>query len=476
MAMTLAASGFAAGETSAPVRIGNHEQLFLDDFIIARIEGVTRRINPVKKRPAPIIEPDRPWERNIAILFGSVIYDQADKVFKAWYDAGGHVGYAVSKDGIAWTKPELDGVQWQRKKTNLVVERGKLGHFYELFGVIKDRRDPDPGRRYKMAFLSIEPGFPGTFPRQFHKGQRRGLGTAISPDGIHWTLENDCASTEVCDIGRFYRDPADGMYVLLGRTKLTPDRVGERWKRSGWGRAVHCIESADFKQWSEGELIMAADHKDPDGVEIYSMSPFPYEGVVIGLVQMFHGLPTQGNLDIQLAVSRDRKHFTRVEPRLPFIPVGPVGSWDRFNISIGCLPPVTVGDDFWFYYSGRTYRHSPYKGDDSGPTKGRIGLAVIKRGRFLALEADFSGGTVQTKPFVVEGETLLLNANAGYGTIEVELQDAAGNAVAEATVSGRDAVDISVSLPPAVLAERRGEAVRLLFTPRNAQLYGFRVK
>ena len=476
MATAVFASALEAGEASAPVRIGTHEQLFLDDHVIARTEGVTRRVNQGRKRPEPVIVPDRPWERNSALLFGSVIHDREEGVFKVWYHASGHVGYAVSDDGLVWRKPELAVVEWQGRKTNLVVERGKLGHFYELFGVLKDPEDPDPARRYKMAFVSIEHGFADTYRWQFHREQRRGLGTAVSPDGIHWTLEDDCASTDICDISRLYRDPADGKYVLLGRTKLTAKRNDGSWKLSGWGRAVHYLESSDFRQWTDGELVFAADHGDPDGTEIYSISSFPYEGVAIGMAQMFYGLPDQGNLDIQLTVSRDRKHYARVEPRLPFIPEGPIGSWDRYNISLGCLPPVTVGDELWFYYGARTHRHSPYKGDDSGPSAGRIGLATVKRGRFLALEASFAGGTLRTKPFIVEGGELLLNVNAAYGTVEVVLEDAGGNAAVQATVSHQDGVSVPVPLPSGALAGLAGKPARLVFTLRNAQLYGFRVR
>ena len=476
MAATVVASVLEAGEVDAPTRIGDREQLFLDDHVIARTEGVTRRVNQARKRPEPVIMPDRPWERNIAMVFGSVLRDEEEGVFKAWYHAGGHVGYALSEDGLSWRKPELDVVAWQGQKTNLVVERGKFGRFYELFGVLKDVQDPDPARRYKMAFVSIERGFTGTYRWHFHRGERRGLGTAVSPDGIHWTLENGFASTDICDIGRFYRDPADGRYALLGRTKLTAKRNDGRWQLCGWGRAVHYLESTDFRQWTDGELVFAADHEDPDGAEIYSISAFPYEGVTIGLAQMFYGLPEQGNLDIQLTVSRDRKHYARVSPRVPFIPEGPVGSWDRYNISLGCLPPVTVGDELWFYYSGRTYRHSPYKGSDSGPAVGATGLATVKRGRFLALEASFAGGTVQTKPFLVEGGELVLNVNAAYGTAEVVLQDADGGEMARTTVSQQDGVSVPVPLPPGALAGAAGKPVRLLFTLRNAQLYGFRLR
>jgi len=476
IAVITTATSLVLGATDPAVHIGNAEQLFLDDHVIARSEGITRRVNRARKHPVPVIVPDKIWERNVAVLFGTVLFDAEETLYKAWYHAGGHVGYAVSKDGLNWVKPEMDIVLYDDKKTNLVVERGKFGHFFELFGVLKDPNDPDPKRRYKMAFVTLDRDFKGRYKHQFHSGQRRGLGTAVSPDGVHWELENNVASTDVCDISRFYRDPESGEYILFGRTKITPARDDGTWKVCGWGRAVHYLESTDFRTWTPGELVLAADAKDPDGAEIYSVSPFLYEGVTIGLVQMFYGLPDQLNLDLQLGIARDGKRLARVEPRDPFIAEGPVGSWDRYNISAGCVPPVPVGDELWFYYSGRTCRHSPYKGPDNGPKIGRIGLAKIKRGRFLSLEASFESGTILTKPLVVEGNVLYLNANTAYGTIDVSLQDVTGKEISKRTTRGKDGIAIHANFRARALEALKGKSVRLHITIRNAQLYGFRIK
>lgn len=476
ISVTATATSLALGATDPAVRIGTSEQLFLDDHVIAHTEGITRRVNPPRKHPVPVITPDKVWERNMALLFGTVLFDAEEALYKAWYYAGGHVGYAVSKDGLNWVKPELDVVLHDGAKTNLVVERGTFGHFFELFGVLKDPDDPDPKRRYKMAFVTLERDFKGHYEHQFHSGQRRGLGTAVSPDGVHWVLENNVASTDVCDISRFCRAPQSGKYVLFGRTKITPERDDGTWKVCGWGRGVHYLESTDFCTWTPGELVLAADAKDPDGAEVYSVTPFPYEGVTIGLVQMFYGLPDQLNLNQQLGIARDGKHVIRVEPRDPFIAEGPVGSWDRYNISVGCLPPVAVRDELWFYYSGRTCRHSPYKGPDNGPKIGRIGLATIKRGRFLSLEASFESGTILTKPFIVQGDVLYLNANTAYGSIDVSLQDVTGKEISKRTTRGKDDIAIHANFRTRTLDALKGEPVRLHITLRNAQLYGFRVK
>jgi len=482
LATVFVSIGLCTAASNGVIKISQEEQMFLDDYIIEQTENITRRTNQAQKLSRPVIRPEHRWEGNRNLIFGTALYDRDDEIFKMWYYVdGGQVAYATSRDGLTWEKPELDIVLRDGKKTNIVIERGgRFGHFYEIFGVLKDNRDPDSSRRYKAGFVSIQRNYSGEYEAVYHRGQRRGLGTAVSADGIHWRLENDFASYEICDISRFFWDSLTERYVLYGRTQLTADKNDGRWRKWGWGRAVIRLESKDFRNWSGDRdvLVMAADYEDPDGTEIYSMSVFPYEGVYIGMVQMFYGLPTQGNLEIQLAISRDGKKFTRVQPREAFIPEGKIGDWDRFNISLGCMPPVAVGDEFWFYYGGRAYRHGPYKGKDSGPNAISIGLAKIKRGRFVSLEASFDSGTVLTKPLSFDGSQLFINANAAYGSIRVTLLDEQGKNIAgwDSTVSGKDDTAIAVNFKQGNLKSLAGKDIRIRFSLANAQLFGLRVK
>ena len=459
------------------IEIGPHEQLFLDDYLIERAENTRCRVNRAARNPGrPVLTGDRPWEGGVA-LFGTVLYDPEEGAFKMWYlCGGGHVAYAVSGDGLVWEKPEFDGVRRDGRKTNIVIERGLFGCYYEFFGVIRDERESDPDRRYKMAFVSMQRPYSGPYEDPYHPGSRRGLGTAVSADGIRWTLEDEFASHEICDISRFFQDPVTGRIVLYGRTKLTPEKNDGRWRSWGWARAVTRIESEDFRDWSKGEFVLAADGEDPEGSEIYSMAAFVYGDLTIGMVQMFYGLPDQCRLDIQLAGSRDGRAFTRVSPRDPFISEGEIGAWDRFNIALGCMLPVTVGDEWWFYYSGRSYRHSPYSGADSGPKTGSIGLARVKRGRFVSLESSFDGGTVLTKPLSLEGSRLSVNANAAFGSVRVALLEGGERPLSECIVQGEDGVDIPVRFEGVDSGSLTGKPVRIRFDLSNAQLFGFTVR
>ncbi|MEP0844927.1 MAG: hypothetical protein HRF43_19675 [Phycisphaerae bacterium] len=480
--------GFSAASTAAPIAVDHRKQLFLDDYLIASMNNVQRRIQPAEKHPAnPVIWAEEAWEEKLVTLYGSVIRDQGR--YKAWYKCGGGIAYAESDDGITWSKPPLDVVLVDGRKTNVLLRKtGKFNgaegypYFYELFGVHKDVKDPDPSRRYKMGFLNIETGYKGPGGDPFHPGQRRGLGVAGSPDGIHWKLIDNWATEAICDGATHWMfDPARDRYVLYGRTRKTLPEVEAAWSKYDWykdwhsGRAVARVESPDFLTWdftrpASAPVVLTADLGDKPGTEIYSMKVFPYESVYIGLVQVYMALPDESTLDVQLAVSRDSVHFTRVGDRSPFIPLGGVGSWDRFNLSLANNDPHPDGDRLRFYYGGRMYRHTPYKGPDTGPTRSGIGFATIRKDRFVALQASFDGGQIVTRPLLLTGRTLRLNAQANFGEIIVEVLDDAGKTLARSEEIRVDNLDIPVAwrdggFPP------DGRPVQLRITLKNALLF-----
>jgi hypothetical protein len=479
------------------IEIGQQEQLFLDDYVIGTTAGIVRRVNQVEKRAEPVLRPTEPWEKGRTVIFGTAIRDSATGLFRMWYYSAGNMAYATSKDGLVWEKPAFDMAPFGGEKTNVVVWRtpnwekelrrppiavpeGPFGRFHESLGVLVDPREPDPSRRYKTAFVSINFNYKGPqkHPNQklYTPGWLRGMGTAVSPDGLHWKLENSFASYEVFDIAHLIWDASRGRYVVYGRTFLHPGNNKDgRWVKWAIGRAVTRIESPDFRQWSAGELVMGADKQDPPETEIYSMGVLPYEGVYIGLVQMYYHVT--GKLDLQLAVSRDGHHFTRVEPRVPFIPEGKEGAWDQFNISIGDAPPIAVGEEMWFYYGGRNCRHPGHKMEKHvGPQIWCIGLAKIKRGRFLALAAGPAGGTVVTKPLSLQERRLSVNANAAGGSIRITVLDSQERPLPgyEAVIRGQDAVSIPVRFEMGDLVALKGKPVIIRFELSSAELFGFR--
>jgi len=123
---------------SQELNLGSDRQLFIDEYVIDEIQGLTRTLNqPQKYAGNPIMAPLYPWEGSLW-LYGDVVRD-SDGGWRMWYTgpgAGGlpsmgdpnlessvekgygaqvggfdlanlHyiMGYATSRDGIFWERP-----------------------------------------------------------------------------------------------------------------------------------------------------------------------------------------------------------------------------------------------------------------------------------------------------------------------------------------------------------------------------------
>jgi hypothetical protein len=471
----------------APIVIDSQRQLFLDDYLIASATRVQRTVEQARKFDRnPVLWPTEHWEPPMATVYGSVIRD--DDKYKMWYKSGMGVGYAESADGIVWEKPRFDLTLVDGERTNILFRKKSktegpktMPYFYELFGVHRDDREADPARRYKMGFLDIDWKYEGPNGDPWHKGQRRGLGVAGSPDGIHWQLIEPWATEAIVDgATHWLYEPAHGKYVLYGRTRKVLPEIVAAWSTNDWfkqwfsGRAVARVESPNFLHWDfrapdTAPVVLTADLADQPGTEIYSMKVFLHAGIYIGLVQVFHATPDESTLDIQLAVSRDGIHFTRLADRSPFIALGEIGTWDRFNLSLANNDPIAAGEDLRFYYGGRMYRHGPYAGPDKGPEKSGIGFATIRRDRFVAMAASFDGGEIKTRPVRLKSVRLRLNAKCDFGEIIVRVLDGGGNSIAQSKPVQRDGID----LPIEWMDEPRWSdaAVTLMIELKNARLF-----
>jgi hypothetical protein len=292
---------------------------------------------------------------------------------------------------------------------------------------------------------------------------------------------------KIIDIGHFFYDELKAKYAVYGR--LWAER-----------RKVQLSLSDDFDSWSEPVMVADINEKDPPGTEIYTMAVHIDGGQYVGLGQLY-GIGTTHLLEFELLASRDGLSWARVHQGEKFLPCGGPGEWDRFNNSISC-DPVRVGDELWFYYSGRTNRHAGYSGDDwgteddltvrarlgstvDGPLRGlpafpgmrgAIGLAKLRLDGYVSLGASYDGGSVTTMPVLPSGSNLHVNAACRWGEILVEVLGPDGKPVhggISRPVRG-DSTDLAVRWPddgPNPLTA--GEPVQLRFKVRNAKLYAY---
>ena len=475
----------------AVVEIGSRKQLFLDDTVIASSAHCARVWNqPTKYGGNPVLHGEKTWENWVAYPDGGpvVLYDEADRVFKMWYQSFADdprtpeydqryiMCYATSRDGIVWEKPDLGEIEWGGSKHNNIVAIGNRGLIDT--NVIEDRRDPDAARRYKVLYYDTAAS-----------GGPVGVSVGFSPDGIHWNLHP--GNPVLVGTGDTHTllgwDDSVGRYVAYLRPK-SGARIGEGGARV---RVIGRSTSADFLHWNLPEVVLAPDAADPPDTQFYAMPVFRYEGHYIGLIWVFHTLPLQK--DAQLAFSRDGVRWRRPACRPVFLPLGANGTWE--DGMVNATTPFVHDDEIWIYYGGFNVLHNLTTQQTLGTVTGgrrreaAIGLAKLRLDGFASLDAALDTAVVTTRSVRFEGARLVLNIEPsmkGRGAVDeetrfrVELADAAGKpfpgfSLAEsanlaagglravASWSGREDVRALAGRP-----------VRLRFEFRNAKFYSFR--
>lgn len=141
-------------------------------------------------------------------------------------------------------------------------------------------------------------------------------------------------------------------------------------------------------------------------------------------------------------------------------------------------------DELWFYYTGLKWRNTfKYVGEFPNgeheliPGRDRDGgaicLAVLRRDGFISLDAGERKGTIQTKPFELPGGKLLVNVDARYGELHVEVFSEDGNVVARSEPLTGDLLSEPVKWAEGEIADLEGQTVSLRFALHNGQLYSY---
>ena len=470
------------------IDVGTQKQLFIDDYIIAESSRVFKVLNqPVKYKGNPMIELKPPLTGNgtrASVVFGNVLFDQEEKLFKMWYEVGNYnnwardLCYATSVDGINWNLPCLNLFKtknWSlaacgqgEGANNIVWTDGTDGL---AAGVFKDLHETDQAKRYKMLYASGANYTP--------------LAPAFSPDGIHWTAAPSSDGMPLCDsFNPVMWDPGLGRYVAhLRHNAQTPTGEGGTTVEE---RQVYQYESDDFINWEMYDTIMKADEKDAPGHRhFYQMSWMRYEYVYIGFPDMFHlkaGREKKeaqyiwsDRVDVQLAFSRDNRHWERSGDRQTFIRNSQSPGEYDFAVMYTMQSPVVWNDEIWIYYGGNSSLHwaRPVSGERTG-----VCLAKLRLDGFISMDTG-SKGSLTTKTMKTSGDKLVINADAKYGAIKVEVLDAAGKPIKGFSKDDSDIVT-GDSIRHTVkwngksdLSNLNGKAISLKFYMDRCRLYSF---
>ena len=487
-AMKTSATDPGARDFGVPIA---ERQLFLDDFGVAEMTNLARTMHMPAKKGA-VIRPDISIGQYSIQMRTGPDWDEQKQAYILWDCAGspedleGVTGCYESADGLHWSKPVLNQIEFRGSRANNFTTVEIHGLRKRIDYVVHDPIDPDPSRRYKGWVAMHRPA-----------GGYAPVKQPVISDGFSW---------QVLDVPAIPSDIHDGNLSFDHRhhTFIGGLEVNGPFGRS-W--AVSC--SNDFERWTEPELVFHADELDQAlgrehiearlsdstrqehgwvqpvefNVNVYNMGIFRYESVYVGLPSMFHATgknPHDGDVDgfniIQLTCSRDLKDWIRLGDRQAFIEPSQLGSgaYDLTQI-LGPGSAVVRNDELWFYYTGLKYRGiaSEPNRPRLDPDSGGICLAVLRRDGFASLDASGDVGTVTTRRFELRGTRLFVNADAAAGELRVEALDVDGAIVARSVPVSGDQVCAELTWESGELAHFREKGVSFRFTLRDALLYSY---
>ncbi len=452
------------------IRVDVGRQLFVDDFLVRETTLRRQWHYPAYHAQNPVVRPDRVWEARAdgggfaAPFSDGVWFDEADGMFKMWYMAGGDATcYAESVDGVQWVKPDVgDG-------TN-IVRRGSLR---DASTVWLDKQETSAARRFKMFEVA---GGKGNWRYVF----------LTSADGKRWRDEG-APSKSVADRSTVFKNPFRNVWVWSMRHNVRlrgddPYTIRARDYAEGanpdnGNRAAEAsLRNFWFGPWPDEQTHPRYDNDD-GSPGIYNLDAMPYESVMLGFFTVWQGpendvCAADGAIkrnQVMVGYSRDGYSWHR-EDMTPFLPVaGDAAAWNDGNVQSAVGSPIVVGDELYFYVSGRRLL-------SRGIEEASTGLAVLRRDGFASMRAE-GEGTLTTGPLTFDGSRLFVNASARR--LAVEALDRDGGPVDGFSVADCEALaDVNSTMAEvrwrgASIGNLAGRAVCLRFHVSDGDLYSF---
>ena len=446
------------------IKLEKGPQLFIDDYLIADQPFITRTVNNPTKRPDPIVKGGLDKDNQFQPYL-SVLRDPDTGKFRMWYNTSindvethrCYLAYMESDDGINWIRP------------------------YKLLDV------PNP---IQFGVTVMDRGTDFENPQQryvFATYLKPGLRIYFSPDGLNWTSASDePVLLHNHDITSVHWDPIRKQYFAIVSHRL--DGFGDPSNQNidDRRRIPHESVSKDLIHWEKIWPIIEPKIGAPiekGETQFYAMSGVITRGdLLIGLVKILrddlnatYGKDGKQMGDMNrkaagigytvLAWSRDGVTWQRDYE--PFIPRNPVpGTFDH-AMAWGD-EQIIVGDKTYLYYAGYERGHKVERFKER-----HFGFASMLRDRYVSRDADFNGGSLVTKPLILNANKITFNANV-VGDCRVRLVDENKEPIAGfgwAELEG-DSVDQEVDWSNNI-GSLSGATVCLEFEMKNTQLFGF---
>ena len=471
-------------------------QLFVDDFLIEKTDLTPEYHKAKKFEGNPVLYPETKLETETGMPVacpksGGVWYDEEDKKYKMWYEAGWlhYLAYAESNDGIHWIRPNLDLVPGTNQilpfDDTISFEDDPYGNLQPDSCTFFIDYDAPKEEKYKMA----------------HHGPRWDAGGVLghSADGIHWKLHG--MSGESGDRNSAFYNPFRKKWVFSIRSSFTNDdpyfvgrRTRDYWEtdsffeNTDWGNLAK-----NASRWMACDIndipdpyvltptaLSALENNNTPG--LYCVDCVGYESIMLGMFEIHQGLD---NTDFAISgapkitelipiYSRDGFNFSR-PCREPFIWASRYrGSWDRGYVqSVGGVC-IIHGDELWIYYSA--FAGDESKGDksdepDEGSSgmycNGATGIAIMRRDGFVSMNGK---GSILTRKLEFTGKkTMGINA---VGKVSVEILDENGEFIAKSEEFDGDSTNHTLDFGGFDIDTLNGKVFRLKFNV-DGKLYSF---
>lgn len=381
-----------------------------------------------------------------------------------------------SKDGIHWTRPNLNIFPHPELKENNIVIDDLLDNAFVFYDT-----NPECSEEEKFKAICSQKAI------REDSGYDHSLWCFTSPDGYHFTKGWVMSETGTFDTLNTVHW-RDGRYACYIRNF---HGFAEGEKRYTGIRDIRVMYSSDFKNWTEPKLLEYEDGLDypmyTNNVILYDRAPH----ILIGFPTRYceRKVWTQNN---EQFVSRQvKKEVMKLEPRFGLAVTDCVFMhsrdgelWHRNNEAF--MTPGYETEDNWVYgdcypaynlvdSDKETYYMYCHMYDRTKNKAKDIMRYEIRKDGFACIMSGGEEAIVVTKPLIFDGKDLHINfSTSACGYIYVDVLDADGNPLSEKEsfeIYG-DNLDRTISFADDTdFGAYSGKPVRLRFRMCDAKMY-----
>jgi hypothetical protein len=476
--------------------------LLFDDRHIAAVDGLAP-VAPLIEKLGVVMRPDADAEGPRCMTFAGSLVELPDRRYRLYYRAdqpqGMGIAVAESADGLHWerlafssggqrsnfvaiaglpagTRAEHGQVFrlgqnhwrmyfWAFRRLRYVVAESKDGLHWQVLGL------DQPVIHHNLEFgpWGWKAGAPPASPQEM-------AGTAIGsqPEAELMRLKGLRGN----DVAYLYRDPQTGRFEMYGVWMIPNPEASPRhiaYDNAKDALRTICVRtSADGLRWSDPELLITPDERDPLDQQFYYLAVHRQDGWRIGFLGGFR--VAEQTMDLQICFSRDGLRWER-PLRSSWLPRGPQGAEDSLMVYAPqrLLP---YGGGWLMLYSGSNHRHNGFRTEpDTSGLRTVICAARIPRARFLGLATQGQAtGMLWTRPFIPAGSEISVDARV-RGYLRAELCDPFGAPLPGMRMT--DAIPVSGDNEAHPLRWReastryyRYDAVSLRLEVQDGEIYG----